>query len=74
MIKLKDFSAKLHKYFSKTFEVVNLNAQHTHTHTMCLTNTRALGMQLFVFGETYSGIFRVIFYISFEKIVQVSVV
>lgn len=32
MIKLKDISAKLHKYFSKTFGVVNLNAEHTHTY------------------------------------------
>lgn len=33
MIKLKDISAKLHKYFSKTFGVVNLNVEHTHTHS-----------------------------------------
>lgn len=37
MIKLKDFPAKLHKYFSETFGVVNLNVENTykrtHTHT-----------------------------------------
>lgn len=33
MIKLKDISAKLHKYFSKTFGVVKLNVEHTHTHS-----------------------------------------
>lgn len=80
MIKLKDFSAKLHKYFSKTFGVVNLNVEntytHTHIHAMCSTNTRlTVGMLLFVCRVIRGTLFRyfhVIFYISFEKIVQVS--
>lgn len=44
MIKLKDCSAKLHKYFSKTFGVVNLNVEHTHIYNriyaMCSANTQ----------------------------------
>lgn len=67
MIKLKDFSAKLHKYFSKTFGVVNLNARalihiHTnkHTHMSCvrqMLNAWYAAVRLPYIRRTYSGIF-----------------
>lgn len=58
MIKLKDFSTKLHKYLSKTFGVVNLNVEHIHV-CHVLSKYSTFGMLIFVYHirGTRLGIF-----------------